>query len=74
MITVFTPTYNRAYCLNQLYESLVNQTNKNFIWLVIDDGSIDHTKELIEEWQKENKIKIFINKIILIFLKINLIY
>ncbi|HRE77335.1 MAG TPA: glycosyltransferase family A protein [Flavobacterium sp.] len=57
-ITVFTPTYNRAYCLHQLYESLVNQTNKDFIWLVIDDGSIDNTKELIDAWQKENKIDI----------------
>jgi glycosyltransferase involved in cell wall biosynthesis len=57
-ITVFTPTYNRAYCLNQLYESLVNQTNQDFIWLVIDDGSADTTKELIEAWQLENKIEI----------------
>ena len=57
-ITVFTPTFNRAYCLDQLYESLVNQTNQNFIWLVIDDGSSDGTKKKIEDWQKENKIDI----------------
>jgi len=55
-ITVFTPTYNRAYTLPQLYNSLVRQTNQNFIWLIIDDGSSDNTKELIEQWKDENKI------------------
>lgn len=57
-LTVFTPTYNRAYCLGNCYESLVNQTCKDFIWLIIDDGSTDHTKELVEKWQKENFIEI----------------
>ena len=57
-LTVFTPTYNRAYCLGNCYESLVRQTCKDFIWLIIDDGSTDQTKELVESWQKENKIEI----------------
>lgn len=57
-ITVFTPTFNRAYCLHQLYESLVNQTNQDFIWLVIDDGSTDNTKSLVTGWQNEGKIEI----------------
>jgi len=57
-ITVFTPTFNRAYCLQQLYESLVNQTSKNFCWLLIDDGSTDTTKELVQSWIAENKIEI----------------
>ena len=57
-ITVFTPTYNRAYTLPQLYNSLVSQTNNDFIWLVIDDGSSDNTKELIGQWQSEKKISI----------------
>ena len=48
-ITVFTPAYNRAYCLDQCYQSLLRQTNKEFIWLIIDDGSTDNTKELITE-------------------------
>ena len=52
-ITVFTPTYNRAYCLNNCYESLCRQTNKDFIWLVIDDGSEDNTNELVNEWRKQ---------------------
>lgn len=57
-ITVFTPTYNRAYLLPRLYESLCNQTIKDFIWLVIDDGSTDETKKLISSWIDENKITI----------------
>jgi len=51
-ITVFTPTYNRAYILPKLYQSLCAQTKKEFVWLVIDDGSTDNTKELIEEFKK----------------------
>ena len=50
-ITVFTPTYNRKDSLLLGYRSLLRQTNKNFIWLIIDDGSTDHTDELVKEWQ-----------------------
>lgn len=57
-ITVFTPTFNRAYCLHQVYDSLVDQTNPNFIWMVIDDGSSDNTRELVNNWIAENKIEI----------------
>lgn len=57
-ITVFTPTYNRAYLLPRLYESLCRQSSQDFIWLVIDDGSTDNTKELIEKWKLEDKIEI----------------
>jgi glycosyltransferase involved in cell wall biosynthesis len=57
-LTVFTPTYNRAYCLHNCYESLKRQTCKDFIWLIIDDGSTDHTEELVQTWIKENVIPI----------------
>ncbi|WP_271783557.1 glycosyltransferase family 2 protein [Aquimarina algiphila] len=57
-ITVFTPTYNRAYCLHKCYESLVKQSNQDFKWLIIDDGSSDNTKELVGSWIKEDKIDI----------------
>ncbi|MGV0756409.1 glycosyltransferase family 2 protein [Empedobacter brevis] len=56
--TVFTPTYNRAYILPQLYKSLLTQTNQNFEWLVIDDGSTDNTEELIGSYIQENRIPI----------------
>lgn len=57
-ITIFTPTYNRGYTLKRLYESLIKQTNNNFEWLVIDDGSTDDTRKLILKWIQENKISI----------------
>ncbi len=57
-LTIFTPTYNRAYILPKLYDSLCEQTCQEFEWLIVDDGSTDHTKELVEEWLKEKKIVI----------------
>lgn len=58
IITIFTPTYNRAYKIHKLYKSLLNQTNKNFKWLIVDDGSNDNTSELIKSWINENLIEI----------------
>ena len=50
-LTVFTPAYNRAYTIHKCYESLRRQTLKDFVWLVVDDGSTDNTAELIKKWQ-----------------------
>lgn len=58
MLTIFTPTFNRAYTLHKCYESLIRQTSKNFLWLIIDDGSTDNTKELVDSWIDENIIEI----------------
>jgi glycosyltransferase involved in cell wall biosynthesis len=55
-ITVFTPTYNRAYLLPNLYESLICQTSKDFEWLIVDDGSIDDTAIIVQKWINEGKI------------------
>ncbi|MGO5180758.1 glycosyltransferase family 2 protein [Catenibacterium mitsuokai] len=53
-ITVFTPAYNRADLLKRCYESMCRQTNKNFIWMIIDDGSTDNTKEVVDLWKLNN--------------------
>lgn len=53
-ITVITPTYNRAHLLPNAYKSLVNQTCHDFQWLVIDDGSTDNTKVIINNYINEN--------------------
>lgn len=50
MVTVFTPTYNRAYILPKLYASLRTQTCYDFEWLIVDDGSTDETERLVKEW------------------------
>ena len=50
-LTVFTPAYNRAHTLPRTYESLCQQKCKDFIWLIVDDGSQDNTAELVRLWQ-----------------------
>lgn len=56
MITVFTPTYNRAYTLRKLYESLCRQRFRDFEWLVVDDGSCDNTPDLLATFCREGCI------------------
>ncbi len=46
-LTVVTATYNRVHTLPMVYESLKHSTYKNFIWMVVDDGSTDNTEEYI---------------------------
>lgn len=46
-VTILTTTYNRRHTLPALYESLCRQTEQNFQWLIIDDGSSDDTEEYI---------------------------
>lgn len=53
MITIFTPTYNREKYLEDLYQSLKNQTCKDFEWLVVDDGSTDNTPAVLQRMQNE---------------------
>ena len=58
ILTIFTPTYNRAYTLDRLYQSLVRQEGSSFCWLVIDDGSTDGTEALIKSFIDEGKVDI----------------
>ena len=58
LVTIITPTYNRAENLQVLYESLLIQTNKSFVWLIVDDGSKDDTQTVVDSYIKEEKLKI----------------
>ena len=58
MITVFTATYNRKSQLQELYRSLQKQSYKDFEWIIVDDGSQDNTREVVEEFKKNNDMKI----------------
>lgn len=53
-LTIFTATYNRGHLIERLYRSLQRQKNFDFEWLVIDDGSQDHTPELFSIWAAED--------------------
>ena len=53
-LTIFTPAYNRAHTLPRTYESLLQQDCKEFIWLIVDDGSQDNTAELVRQWQSQD--------------------
>lgn len=53
MFSILTPTYNRAYILHVAYESLCRQSNLEFEWIIVDDGSKDETEALVKRWQKE---------------------
>ena len=57
-LTIFTPTYNRCEMLKRLYNSLIKQSNKAFVWMIIDDGSTDGTKEFVGQIKSENKINV----------------
>lgn len=53
-LTIFTPTYNRSHTLGRTFDSLCKQKCKEFIWLIVDDGSTDQTAELVKKWQQQD--------------------
>lgn len=57
-IAVFTPTYNREKTLSRVFESLCRQTYSSFHWIIVDDGSRDNTRELVENFKKSASFRI----------------
>jgi glycosyltransferase involved in cell wall biosynthesis len=53
LFTVFTPTYDRAHTLHRAFDSLRTQTFRDFEWVIVDDGSRDGTRALVEEWARQ---------------------
>ena len=49
MISILTPTYNRAHTLTRLYDSLKEQSYKKFEWLIVDDGSSDNCENVLSD-------------------------
>ena len=61
-ISVLTPTYNRAHLLDKLYASLLINSNNcmgcQIEWLIMDDGSTDNTRRVVEEYSKEGMVDV----------------
>lgn len=57
-LTIITPTYNRDKNLKNLYKSLRSQTNTDFKWLIIDDGSTDDTEHVVQEFIADAQVNI----------------
>lgn len=57
-LTVFTPTYNRADTLRRTFESLAQQTSRDFMWLIVDDGSTDSSGEVVAAWKAKADFQI----------------
>lgn len=57
-VSIITPVFNRIRELTRLYKSLSKQTNNNFIWLIVDDGSTVPIDKIVSNWKKESKFKI----------------
>ena len=60
-ISILTATYNRAKLLDKLYSSILinsNNTKMEIEWLIMDDGSTDNTKILVENYEKERIIDV----------------
>ncbi|GHT87347.1 sugar transferase [Spirochaetia bacterium] len=57
--SIITPTYNRAHLLNDVYLSLKAQTENDFEWIIVDDGSTDNTKEMVADFDGLNVIYVY---------------
>ena len=55
-LSIFTPTYNRAHCLANLFDSLCAQTDRDFEWIINDDGSIDDTEALVNRFKEKDSV------------------
>lgn len=62
MITVLTPTFDRAHTLQRLFDSLISQSNKRFEWVVVDDGSTDHTDQLLSRFALDGRVNMVVIK------------
>ena len=58
LVTVFTPSFNRAHTIERVYKSLLSQTVQDFEWIIVDDGSTDGTEVLVSNWIREGKLNI----------------
>lgn len=59
LVSVITPTYNRADFIGEAVESVLSQTYPNFEFLIVDDGSEDNTAAVLEPYLADRRVKLF---------------
>jgi glycosyltransferase involved in cell wall biosynthesis len=60
LVSIIIPTYNRAHLIGETLDSVLAQTYTNWECIVVDDGSTDHTSEVLKIYcDKEARIKYF---------------
>ena len=62
LLTIITPTYNRGHLLKNCYESLLRQTDKDFQWIIVDDGSADNTRDTVMTFDAEGFEIVYVPK------------
>lgn len=60
LVSIITPSYNRAEIVMETAESIFGQSYKNWEWVIVDDGSTDGSWDVLNQFQeKDNRVKIF---------------
>ncbi len=53
-LSIVTPSYNRGHLLPNCFDSLLQQTDFDFEWIIVDDGSTDNTAEVVSSFNTTN--------------------
>lgn len=61
-LSIVTPTYNRGHLLPRCCESLQSQTDKDFEWIIVDDGSLDNTETVVHGFSASDFPVIYVKK------------
>lgn len=60
LVSIIIPTYNRAHLIGETLDSVLAQTYENWECIVVDDGSTDHTDEVMAEYcAKDSRFRYF---------------
>ena len=65
LLTIFTHLCNRAHFFDRIYDSLCQQTHKDFEWIIVNDGNSDNIKmvvEIINNSTQEGGHSLFLSK------------
>lgn len=64
LVSVIIPLYNRQDTIQRAVDSVLSQSYSNIEVLVVDDGSTDHSIEMLEKYHNDNRVRIFVRNII----------